>query len=79
MCAGPAFSQKVTFCLKQPEMKHYEWLGYLHLTNQADNSIGTLCTSKANKTQKWVSNSDMNVKVCMCDIRYINQVNIGTS
>ena len=52
MCAGPAFSQKVTFCLKQPEMKHYEWLGYLHLTNQADNSIGKLCTGKAAKTQK---------------------------
>ena len=60
-------------------MKHYAWLGYLHLTNQADNSIGKLYTSEATKTQKWVSNSEMNVKVCTCDIRDINQVNMVTN
>ena len=60
-------------------MKHYAWLGYLHLTNQADNSIGKLCTGKATKTQKWISNTEMNVKECMCDIRDINQVNMGTN
>ena len=32
----PAFSQKVIFYLKQPEMKHYAELGYLHSTNPAD-------------------------------------------
>ena len=60
-------------------MKHYAWLGYLHLTNQADNSIGKLCTGKAAKTQKWLSNTEMNVKECMCDTRDINQVNMGTN
>ena len=60
-------------------MKNYAWLGYLHLTNQADNSIGKLCTGKATETQKCVCNSDMNIKVFMCDIRDINQVNMGTN
>ena len=50
---------------------------YLHLKNQVDNSIGKLCIGKANKTQKWVYNSEMNVKVCICDIRDVNQVNMG--
>ena len=64
--------------MKQPETKHYAWLVYLHLTNQADNSIGKLCTDKATKTKKWVSNSEMNVKVWIGDIQGINQVNMGT-
>ena len=33
---SPAFSQNVKFCLKQPEMKHYAWLGYLQLNNESN-------------------------------------------
>ena len=47
------------------------------LNKSADNSIGKPCTSKAAKTQKWLSNTEMNVKECMCDTRDINQVNMG--
>ena len=46
--------------------------------SQEDNSIGKLWTGKTAKTQKWVSNSEMNVKVCMCDIRDINQMSMGS-
>ena len=60
-------------------MKHYAWHGYLQLANQADNGNGKLCTGKATKTQKWVSNSEINVKVCMCDIKDTNQVNMSTN
>ena len=60
-------------------MKHHAWLGCLHLTNLADNKIGKLCTGKATKIQKWVSNDEMNVKVCMCDIRDTDWVNMDTN
>ena len=52
------------------------------MTNLADNSIGELFTDKATKTQECVycvSSSKMNVKVCICDIRHTNQVNMGTN
>ena len=54
------------------------WLPTLNKSGR-HNSTGKLCTGKATNTQKWVSNNEMNVKVCMYDIRDINQVNMSTN
>ena len=72
-------SVKIDILFEATRIETLCMIGYLHLTNLADNSVGKLRNGKATKIQKWVSNSEMIVKVSMCDVRDINHVNMGTN